>query len=75
VTTDAFQRLYAARPFHPFFISLADGRSLRVRHPEIVTFSRGGLIAYVENDERMVEVVDLLLVVSLRPMAGRAITR
>ena len=56
----------------PFAIHLADGRELRVDHPENAMVSDLGLSAAVVNPDGVIKIVDLLLVTSLRPMNGRA---
>ncbi len=75
------EELHAAlreRPFHPFRISLTDGRTLDVRHPEMVLPGRRsaviGLPAAGETEplyDRRVT-VDLLHVVSLEPIPSHA---
>jgi hypothetical protein len=67
MTTEQMRAMHQARPFVPFDIHLADGRSIPVEHPELLAVSRGGrtLGVAVENDT--IEIVDLLLVTSLKP--------
>jgi hypothetical protein len=62
------------RPFQPFRINLTDGRSLEVRHPEMVLAGRRsaviGLLAPGETEplyDRRIP-VDLLHVVGLEPI-------
>ena len=68
MTVEQFRKFWLARPFHPFAIHLADGRMLEARHPERLRPSRGGRTIEVENADSVTEVVDLLLVISLRPL-------
>ena len=75
MTTEQVHALLRARPFVPFTIHLADGRELRVDHPENAVVSDLGLSAGVVNPEGVIEIVDLLLVTSLRPHNGRSRTR
>jgi hypothetical protein len=71
---DELPRVLRERPFHPFRISLTDGRTLDVRHPEMVLPGRRsaviGLPAPGETeplyDQRIT--VDLLHIVSLEPL-------
>jgi len=65
MTIEALDRFLKARPFRPFSICLADGRTLPVPHPEFVAFNPKGRTAVVMDERDGVEVVDLLLVVSL----------
>jgi hypothetical protein len=51
------------RPFEPFYIRLADGRSLTVRHPEMVAVGKRRIIV-VEPDDSW-SVIEPLLIVSL----------
>lgn len=56
---EALQR----RPFEPFAMRLADGRSLDVRHPEMVAIGRRRIIVVQPDDSW--SVVEPLMVVSL----------
>jgi len=51
------------QPFEPFAISLADGRSLNVTHPEAVAVGRRRII--VVNPDDSWSVIEPLLIVSL----------
>ncbi len=51
------------RPFEPFNIRLADGRSLIVRHPEMVAVGRRRIIVVEPDDSWLV--IEPLLIVSL----------
>lgn len=66
MTIEQFRKMLQSAPFRPFDIHLADGRKLTVRHPENVALSPGGRTAIVADTEETFEVVDLLLVTSLR---------
>jgi len=55
-----------AQPFRPFNIHLADGRSLPVEHPEVVAITPSGRTIGVGVSDA-IEIVDLLLVTSLKP--------
>jgi hypothetical protein len=71
MTLEQLRRLHQARPFHPFDIHLADGRSLPVDHPELLAIT--GRTIGVGLEDQTIEIVDLLLVTSLKPRAnGRA---
>lgn len=65
MTIDKIKAAYEARPFVPFTIHLADGRTLRVEHPEFMAMMPGGRAIIVVLDDDSWQVVDLLLVVSL----------
>jgi hypothetical protein len=73
VTIEQIRKMHQAQPFRPFDIHLADGRSLPVRHPECLALS--GRTIGVGVDDGTIEVVDLLLVTSLKPRANGARSR
>lgn len=70
MTTEQLPKLMRARPFQPFVIRTADGREVEVRHPEAIAYP-GGRIAVVVGPDESVEIIDLLLVPTLR-VAGPA---
>jgi hypothetical protein len=68
VTVEQFKKFRDARPFRPFAIHAADGREFIIGHPENAVLSRSGRTFTVENRDGLSEVLDMLLVVSLRPL-------
>lgn len=72
MTLTEVKRAYAAKPFRPFTLKLADGSRLRVRSPEFLAFFPGGRTIVVVKDEGEYEIVDLLLVTSLDFSARKA---
>jgi len=62
--------MHAARPFKPFEIHLADSRSLTVEHPEMLSQSRTGRTIAVASPDDTIEIIDLLLVVSIKPVVN-----
>jgi hypothetical protein len=57
------------RPFEPFAIHLADARYFEVRHPDAVSLPPVETRSLaVLNKDRLTEVIDLLMIVSLRPL-------
>jgi hypothetical protein len=64
---DELVRMHQAKPFNPFDIYLADGRTLPVEHPEFLARSPVGRTISVGLADGSHEIVDLLLVVSLKP--------
>jgi hypothetical protein len=72
MTINQIRKLHQARPFQPFKMNLADGRSLGVMHPELLAVNEGGrTVIVVTGDENLYEVVDLLLVTSLEVLNGQ----
>jgi hypothetical protein len=51
------------RPFEPFSIRLADGRSLAIRHPETVAVGKRRIIVVQPDDSSLF--IEPLLIVSL----------
>ena len=72
MTIAQFKAFQKARPFRPYAIHLADGRSVTIPHPEFAILSKSGLTVAVFDREQLSEVIDLLLVTSLRPLAESA---
>jgi hypothetical protein len=61
--------MHGARPFQPFRIHMADGRSLDVMHPEFLAHTASGRTIMVAAPDDSFEVIDLLLVTSLEPLS------
>lgn len=72
MTTPQLQTMLRAAPFQPFDIHLADGRALSVRHPEMVAITGGGRTIGVAATDETIEIVDLLLVTTLKPHSNGA---
>jgi hypothetical protein len=72
---DNFDELWQARPFRPFSVHTADGRSMLVRSPEYAWHAPGhriGWIAEGAGDAR-VRMVDLHLVTTLEVANGNGL--
>jgi hypothetical protein len=67
MTIEQLRQLHRAQPFRPFEIHLADGRSLPVEHPEMMSQSQSGRTIAVARPDDTIEIIDMLLVVSLKP--------
>jgi hypothetical protein len=72
MTIEHLRSMHQARPFQPFDLHLADGRVLTVQHPEFLAQSPAGRTIAVEQPDGVIEIVDLLLVVSLKPRPNGA---
>jgi hypothetical protein len=68
MTIEQLRQMHAARPFKPFEIHLTDSRALTVDHPEMLSQSLTGRTIAVARPDDTIEIVDLLLVVSLKPL-------
>jgi hypothetical protein len=70
MTIEQLQIMHRARPFEPFDIHLADGRTLPVDHPEFLAQTPAGRTIAVCHGDGTFEIVDLSLVASLTPRSG-----
>jgi hypothetical protein len=70
MTTEQLQKMHRARPFQAFDIHLADGRVLPVEHPEMLAVPSPARTIGVGCPDGTIEIVDLLLVTSLKPHAN-----
>ena len=62
MTIEQLRNVHQARPFRPFTIRMADGRSLYVPHSEFISHSASGRTVIVHQEEEKFSIVDLLLV-------------
>jgi hypothetical protein len=70
MTTADLKRLYEARPFKPFTIHLADGRNIRVEHPEFIAFAPTGRAMNVFEPDGSFHMLDVMLVTDLHVRAN-----
>ena len=63
--TTAIRSLLARRPFVPFEMHLADGRSIPIRHPDMLVISPGGATVTTFVDFETLVVIPLDRVASL----------
>jgi hypothetical protein len=68
MTVDQIRSLQDAAPFRAFRVHMANGKSVRVPHPDFMSLSPTGriLIVYRANDS--FEVIDTLLVTSIETL-------
>jgi hypothetical protein len=71
MTSERLIEMLDAKPFHPFDIRLADGRAIRVQHPEFVARSPSGRTAVVFQPDDSMTVLDVFLAVSLDRVTPR----
>lgn len=73
MTVEQLRRVWTQVPFEPFLVHLADGRVLRVPHRDFMIVPPTAQRTFgVADEDGIIETVDLLLVVSLKPMNGKA---
>jgi hypothetical protein len=70
MTVEQLRKMHQAKPFQPFEINLADGRALPVEHPEFLAITPPGRTIGVGLADGTIEIVDLLLVTSLKPRSN-----
>ncbi len=70
MTIERLTALHEARPFKPFTIHLADGRAIRVPHPEFLARTRSGRTVVVVEPNDAAHHIDLLLVTELQTGNG-----
>ena len=72
MTIEQLRKIHESRPFRPFAVHLADRRKIRVPRPEFLWIPPRNQRTFVVSDVRgLVEVIDLLLVTSLKETNGR----
>jgi hypothetical protein len=72
MTIEQLRNVLQARPFKPFLMHLADGREIRVQHPESFWSVPSGRTVFISQPDDTVNIVDLLLVTDLEiPPTGQ----
>ena len=67
MTIEQLRKMHQAKPFQPFDIHMGDGRWVPVEHPEMLAISPPGRTIGVGLADGTIEIIDLLLVTSLKP--------
>jgi hypothetical protein len=70
MTVEQLRTVHHAKPFQPFTIHMADGRSFFVRHPDFLSHSPSGRTLIVHHDDEGFSILDLLLVTELEVHAA-----
>ena len=68
---ESLRQVHQARPFQPFDLHVADGRTLHVPHPEYLAQFPGGRAILVTHADYSWDVVDLLMVTSIHVSNGK----
>lgn len=74
MTIERLRTLHQARPFRPFTIHMADGKRIRITHPETLAYSPSGRTIVVTLPDESFHMIDLLMVVRLE-VSDRAARR
>jgi hypothetical protein len=74
---DDIRKLLHAEPFRPFFVHLADGGRLLVKHPDLVALSGSGreMTVYRHDKPDDYQAVDIMLVTRLEVAARNGAKR
>ena len=72
MTIEQLRLFHRARPFQPFILHLADGRSIPVVHNEFLAIAPPGRIVVASQPDGAFEVIDLLLVTAIAVAAPAA---
>jgi hypothetical protein len=71
MTIEQLRKMHRASPFRPLQIHLADGREIDVPHPKFLYVPPKTDRTFIVTDDRgLADIVDLLLVVSLKQLNG-----
>ena len=63
MTIEELRKIVHATPFQPFVMHIADGRAVRVPHPDFIAIGgHGRTVIVTTEDETLWNLVDLLLV-------------
>ena len=71
MTVEQLKAMQQAQPFQPYRMHMADGRHLDVAHRDFLARSPAGRTVVVCKPDETFEVVDLLLVASLKVLDGK----
>jgi hypothetical protein len=62
---DAIRESAYAEPFHPFGMRLADGKVVKVAHPDYIAFGPKGWTVVVDGQDDSFRIVDVMLVTAI----------
>ena len=69
MTSNILRRLLKAAPFLPFTVHAADGKAIRVEHPECAVVTQGGRMFLVNTKDDDFEWVDVFLITRVETTA------
>ena len=65
MTSEKLRDILTSKPFAPFVLHLADGRSLPVPHPEFMSLSPSGRVAHLFESDESSQFIDVMLITSV----------
>jgi len=71
VTVAKLSEVLGTQPFEPFTINVADGRDIRVPHPDFVSADPKGRVMHVFQEDGRSEFIDFMVVTSIEPGDGK----
>lgn len=71
MTIEQLRGAVQRKPFQSFSLHMAGGRAIRVRSPEFIYFPPGNSRTFVVYQDKVFEIIDLLLVESIEIGNGR----
>jgi len=75
MTVDELREVHQARPFSPFTLELVDGQKIRIRHPELLMFSKTRRAIAVASDTGGFKIIDVFLIQSIDLGDGKAVRK
>lgn len=72
MTIDAIKEAVHSEPFHPFGLRLADGKIVKVGHPDYIAFGPKGRTVVVYNTNDSFRVLDVMMLVTAVERNGRS---
>jgi hypothetical protein len=76
MTLETLRALLTRRPFEPMRVKMSNGESFEIRHPEMATLTKTGLIVVLPEPDgspsERFEVCSYLHIASVETAAGRA---
>jgi hypothetical protein len=65
MTTEQLRTAHRSKPFRPFNIRMADGRTFSIPHPDFLSVSPVGRTVVIYHPDDSASIVDLLLMTEL----------
>jgi len=70
MTIERLRSIHQTRPFRPFVMHLADGKTVRVTHPETLAYTPSGRTIFLAKPDDSIHHIDLLMVVRIEVSNG-----
>ena len=70
MTIERLREVHLAQPFRPFTLHMADGKKIRISHPETLAYNPTGRTIFIALADDSLHHIDLLLVVRIEISNG-----